>query len=61
MQYPYLLWLGIEFTQKLLPADVGRQASSPVQYLEPKMSMDVAEGNWCMLQLPGEAKYQIHI
>jgi hypothetical protein len=25
------------------------------------MSMDVAEGNWCMLQLPGEAKYQIHI
>jgi hypothetical protein len=43
MQYPCLLWLGIECTQKLLPADVGRQDSSPVQYLEIKMSVDVVE------------------
>jgi len=40
MQYPCMLWLGIEFTQKLLPADVGRQDSSPVQYMEMKMRMD---------------------
>jgi hypothetical protein len=43
MQCPCLLWLGIEFTQKLLPADVGRQNSSPLQYLEIKMTMDDVE------------------
>ena len=48
MQYPCLLWLGIEFTQKLLPADVGRQDSSPLQYLEIKMSMDDVEVSCCV-------------
>lgn len=53
MQYPCMLWLGIEFTQKLLPADVGRQDSSPVQYMEIKMRMDnvdVSCGVWCNFQ-----------
>jgi len=43
MQHPCLLWLGTEFTLELLPDGVGRQDSSPVQYLEIKMSMDDVE------------------